>query len=601
MARILRQYTPIKKLVMIKHTPALLSLLCLLLLSACGSSSSSSSSDGNTPSGGVAESKTFSDHAITADDGETIAFTSYIPDNPNGRLVPLILHGHGFGLSRAKNLENPSPLEAFTTKDVSGEVARQAWLDKGYYVISFDQRGFGDSSGKISVMDPDLDCQSVSSIIDWAQLNLPNLKTDKGDPLIGAVGLSYGGGFQTVCSSVDKRFDAIVPLATWSHLPYSLYPQSSPKTSWLDVLGIASRGNLEDYLWPAFLQANTSGEIDSAVIDKLAGHGPLSFCLGERSDGRSLSSADALFIQGANDILFNTNEAVENYECWAAKGNDSYLFVQRDGHILPLLQDPGEMLLFGTDKTLYCGDQQFDTTALALGFLANKLMGEAQAALPKVCFSHGATEQGRSFAEVYRGGVNSPIPNSEVIPGGAAYVIALLQNLPLATTLEVLAGLPGELASVLEAVLGGLQNPAAIADSLDDIIALIPAEVVSKTLAAGQFIPLTTASSNGLLAGIPTANLLLEGGNGEGNLLYIGLGKRRNGGDASLINDQLRPLRGTGSKLIELVGVNDDIQAGDELGLMVYGVHPYYLYPAALVQPPLPVSVSGSVQLPIHP
>jgi pimeloyl-ACP methyl ester carboxylesterase len=578
-----------------------LGISAALLLSGCGSSSSSSTTNNGSPSGngGVAEAKTFSDQAITADDGETIAFTAYTPENPNGKAVPLILHGHGFGLSRAKNLENPNPLEAFTTKDVSGDVARQAWLDKGYYVISFDQRGFGDSTGKISVMDPDVDCKSISSIIDWAEINLPNLKRDNGDPLIGSVGLSYGGGFQTVCSSVDKRFDAIVPLATWSHLPYSLYADSSPKTSWLDVLGIASMGNLEDYLWPAFLQANSTGNIDQSIIDKLAGHGPLSYCLGERSDGGTLSTADALFIQGANDILFNANEAVENYECWTGQGRDTHLFVQREGHILPLLQDAGEMILFGTDETLYCDDQQFDTTTIALGFLANKLMGEPQQDLPDVCFSHAASQQGRSFSSVVRGGTTTLLPASQVIPGGAAYVINLLQALPLGTLLEVLAGLPSETAGVLQAVLGGLQDPASIADSLDDILNLIPAEVINKTLAAGQFIPLITVDSDGLLAGIPTANLLLEGGNGDGNLLYVGLGKRR-GGDAALVNDQVRPVRGIGAKQLELVGVNEDLQVGDELGLMVYGIHPYYLYPAGLVQPPLPVSMNGTVQLPIH-
>ena len=573
-------------------------------LAACGSSSSSSSSNGSNSGGGgssgVAEAKTFTDQAIPADDGETIAFTAYTPENPTGRAVPLIIHGHGFGLSRAKNLENPDPLESFTSGDISGDVARQAWLDKGYYVISFDQRGFGDSTGQITVMDPDLDCANISRIIDWAEANLPNLKYEGDDPLIGSVGLSYGGGFQTVCSSVDKRFDALVPLATWSDLPFSLYPSSTPKTSWLDVLGIASFGNMETEFYQALIQANSTGEIDPAVVERLAGNSPLSFCEGNRDDGRTLSNADALFIQGANDILFNVNEAVENYQCWKGKGLDTHLFVQRDGHILPALQQAGDMLLFGTDSTLYCGDQQFDTTALALGFLANKLMGEPQQALPAVCFSHADSEQGVTLSEVAIGGQAALVPPSTVIPGGANYLINLLQSLPLSTLAEVLIQLPGELQTILTGVLGGFQDPMAIADYLDEIVNVIPSELLGKVVASGQFIPLTTATSDGLIAGIPTANLVLEGGNGDSNLLFVGVGKRRGSGDVQLVNDQVSPLRGIGGQVIELNGVSEDVQEGDELGLLVYGIHPYYIYPAGLVQPPLPVTLAGTVQFPLH-
>ncbi|MBO6752740.1 MAG: hypothetical protein JJ903_06625, partial [Spongiibacter sp.] len=84
------------------------------------------------------------------------------------------------------------------------------------------------------------------------------------------------------------------------------------------------------------------------------------------------------------------------------------------------------------------------------------------------------------------------------------------------------------------------------------------------------------------------------------NLLFVGIGRRREGGDVHLVNDQVRPLRGIGSQMIELNGVSEDIQAGDELGLVIYGIHPYYLYLGGLVQAPLPVTLAGTVQLPLH-
>ncbi|MBD2860324.1 hypothetical protein IB286_15110 [Spongiibacter sp. KMU-158] len=307
---------------MSRHLPARLGLrvFCftlIALLSACGGSSGSSSSTNNQQTGpmtggGTAESKTFFDQTLTAADGEDIAFTVFVPENPNGKALPLVIHGHGFGLSRLKDMENPDPINGFVQNaEITAQIAKRAWLEAGFYVISFDQRGFGDSTGSITVMDPEIDCRNVSQIIDWAETNLANLGRRNNDPVIGSIGLSYGGGFQTVCGSADKRFDALVPLATWSHLPYSLYPNETPKSLWLDILGVVSAGNLEPYLITAFLEATTTGDINQDALERLAGNGPRSFC--QKQMGRTPASADALFIQSANDVLFNMNEGVENY------------------------------------------------------------------------------------------------------------------------------------------------------------------------------------------------------------------------------------------------------------------------------------------------
>ncbi|CAA0092654.1 Uncharacterised protein [Zhongshania aliphaticivorans] len=574
-------------------------LVIPLTLTACGGSSSSSNSS-SAPNSGQAEVKNYFDQTLTGFDDETIAFTVYIPENPQGESVPLIIHSHGFGLSRAKNFENPDPIESFLTNDISGDVARRAWLENGYYVISFDQRGFGETSGNITVMDPDIDCRNVSQMIDWAEQNLINLKFDGDDPLIGSIGLSYGGGFQTVCSSVDKRFDAIVPLATWSHLPYSLYANSTPKNIWLDILSIASMGKLEPYLFEAIIGATTTGEIQPETVTRLAGHSPLSFCNGERSDGRTLSTADALFIQGSNDVLFNINEAVENYECWKAQGNESHLFIQRDGHILPTLQTAGRQILFGTDDTLYCGEKTYRTDDLALDFLASKLTGTTGMIIPDICFSLADQQLGVTSSNIQRGGILSDVEESQIIPGGLSNVIDLLTSLPLQTVLSTLSSLPIEASTTLIEVLTASADPSSLVNYLDDIINLLPNELLSQLVAKGKFIPLQTATESGLLAGIPLAMLNVEGGNGDDNLLFIGLGKQSvNGGDASLINEQVLPIRGSGLLTEEMIGVSTSIASGDVLGLMVYGFHPYFTHLASLTQAPLPVTISGTIDLPL--
>lgn len=576
-------------------------------LTACGGSSSSSS--GNSPgdnSGGSntgqAETKTHFDQTLTGFDDETVAFTVYVPETPQGERVPLILHSHGFGLSRAKNFEDPDPVESFLTNDVSGDVARRAWLEKGFYVISFDQRGFGETTGNITVMDPDVDCRNVSQIIDWAEENLVNLSFDGDDPMIGAIGLSYGGGFQTVCSSVDNRFDAIVPLATWSNLPYSLYANNTPKNIWLDILSLASMGKLEPYLFEAIIGATTTGEIDPETVARLGSYSPLSFCQGGRSDGRTLSNADALFIQGSNDVLFNINEAVENYECWKGQDNEAHLFIQRDGHILPALQEAGRQILFGTEGTLYCDGQTYASDDLALNFLASKLQGTSSAAIPDVCFSLTAQQSGVTSSKVKRGGSLNNLAETQIIPGGLSNVVDLLISLPLPTVLATLSSLPLEAISTLTAVLTASADPTSLVNYLDDIVNLLPSELLSQLVAKGTFIPLQTMNTDGVLAGIPLAMLNVSGGNDDANLLYIGLGKLpAAGGDFTLINDQVLPIRGSGLLAQEMIGVSDSIAAGDTIGLMVYGFHPYFTHLASIAQPPLPAVVSGTVDLPFIP
>ncbi|MGJ8687127.1 MAG: hypothetical protein ACSHWQ_06580, partial [Spongiibacteraceae bacterium] len=185
-----------------------------------------------------------------------------------------------------------------------------------------------------------------------------------------------------------------------------------------------------------------------------------------------------------------------------------------------------------------------------------------------------------------------------VIPGALSSLTNLLQALPLQTALAMLTELPGEAIPVLTAVLTGLADPASLANYFDDIINLLPSELVSKVLAAGQFIPLHTTESGGVLAGIPLSNITISGGNGDGNIFYIGLGLLpAAGGDPTLINDQVLPMRGT-TLTQEMIGVSTAAAAGDTIGLMVYGFHPYNTHVAALLQPPLPAEISGTVDLP---
>lgn len=582
-------------------------LVLALAIAACSDSSSSGGGNRDASGGGggkpaneaLSQGKIY-DGTIPAADGETIGISVYQPALAAGEIAPLILHGHGFGLSRIKNLGGNDPIENFMHADTSGEAALAAWND-GYYVISFDQRGFGDSSGNVTLMDPDIDGRNISTIIDWAVANLSNLEFDgPSDPRLGAVGLSYGGGYQTIGSAVDDRFDALVPTATWHHLPYSLAPFGIPKVIWLDILvglgGPTSQFRFDQEVIAGMIQAQT-GSVPQSLVDRLAGNSAKSFCDGTRTDGRGPSTTPAFFIQGSQDVLFNFNEAAWNYECWEQHSSDARLLVQRDGHIVPLLQTSGEQILFGGDEQVNCGGELYSPLQMTLDFLNHHLRNEAMVqGIPEVCVAQG-TDVGASFSGVPRGGVSYAIPETAVVPGVAGHLANHLLNLDPVAALSLLSQIslldaPDVLSSLLS---GAAQDPtSAFSQAIPDIINLIPSDVLNFIVAAPSFVSLEIASADGAILGIPQIDLSVDGG-GAPQSLFFGIGVKDAQGTIRLVDDQVLPLPVSGQ--YELPGLAEPVADGETIGLVIFPFHSYYLN-NSLLGVGAPITVSGSVELP---
>lgn len=542
-------------------------------------------------------------------DGKTIDvhMTIFTPDLKEGECAPLVIQSHGFGGSRLTSLEDDVSDDS-NAAELATRNARRA----GYFVISFDQRGFGETEGAVMIENPDYEGQDIKAILDYAEKNLGgHLAYRQGDPVVGSLGLSYGGGFQLVGAGVDPRFDAIVPAATWYALPYSLNPNNTPKTVWLDLLvllgvfGQNPNGNgLPPFLYEGFLQAQF-GEISQDVIDEVTGNGLDAYCENMSAVG-GVPQVDAFLVQGVNDTLFNLNEAVRNAQCLRDAGNDVRLLAQRTGHILPLFQAVQDAFGFDLDPTVKCGNATYDTSERMLSFLDEKLRGQmATPPVDKNCFVQD-DDHGIVTDEIPVGGERYTIPDTLMTTGPLIEtVVGVLQDTGNGFLLTILENALETVGNTLESVINLLTDPANIADVLtNDVLQAVEPELLAELTAPARQIELFTADKPMALAGIPTADLFVDGPSELDPIIFVGLGVQRNGesdADTTLINTQIAPLRGSesGEYKQQLVGVSTQLEPGDTVKLMLYGFHnQYYL---SFNRVPVPVTVSGTVKLPLTP
>lgn len=585
----------------------LVGLTAALLLSACGSSDPTAQEAGAVAQRieGGGEPLAAGSYTVTMPsfDGTEIFFTVFVPELAADTPAPLVIHSHGWGLFGIRSFD-PNPLIAVTQDDVTAEAAEAAWKD-GYFVISFDQRGWGRSGGFAQVQDPDVEGRDVAAIVDWAVENLsPHLAHVGGDPLIGGLGLSYGGGFQTIGAAVDPRWDAIIPTATWNDLSYSLNPGGVPKSLWATALvaATATAGfTVDPFVYQALLQGLLANRLDDDIVARLHNNGLASFCEAGRADGRVAPVVDAFFVQGLHDALFNVNEAYWNAECLQAAGGDVRLLIQRDGHILPLLQEAGNQVIFGVKFEVQCGDERWRVSQMMLDFLNEKLRGiPPQRPIPRVCITqddeHGIVRDrlplgGPAFTAAEQSLTTGVLPSA---------VVGLLQTLEPATLTHILAQLPQNVADLVQAVVAGLSNPTEeFIAILPALLNLLPYELLNELLTYEHFAELVTVDQPTLLAGIPEATLILSATLGRDPIVFVGTGVRRAGGHTELLHEQILPLRGAGSHQVQLPGISTQLAAGETAGLIVMPFHPQYA--TAFSRLPEPVTLSGSVALPLDP
>ncbi len=526
-----------------------------------------------------------------------------------GATYPLILQGHGYGGSR--NVE-PSGFQ-------------QRLRDAGYYVISIDQRGFGESSGQVRVMDPEYEGQNLIAVLDWAE-NLPGLRRRaNGEMYVGSYGGSYGGMFQFLLHSVDPRhrLRVMAPDITPHDLTQALTPNGVVKSSWglllvaggeaagvtslltgdpttllPELLDLAAQGvtSQDPAILEILLNAGISNAFSESGFNFMRYHSVKYFCDGEPAGPQSFllatpdelsvapdlpPPADILISQGFLDTLFNFNEGLANYECRKAIGGDVRLVTHQSGHLLPALGlneplDPLAQVITLPELQSPGGNRDCGTYSqeeMWFAWFEEKLQGRAgmvAANLPpedKICLSL-ADDDAILVDDVQHGGQSFELDSST-------------------PQFNAVLGVAGSL-------LGSGAREALLADQ-----------------------PLLSVGEQGaVIAGIPTLDIQIDGLSGvemsecavPGSpiqlgcdpILYLAIGHRPAGQNHwDPLDGQITPVRGFGPHQLDMGGVAERLNPGDELALLIYGFHAQFpiSWSRDLLVPA--VNLSGTLELPM--
>lgn len=272
--------------------------------------------------------------------------------------VPLIFHSHGWGGTRTR-----------TAASFAG------WLEAGFGVLSFDQRSFGESGGRAHIENPDFEGQDVIRLVDLvAGLDWVRQQA-QGDPVIGAIGGSYGGGYQFVGAFTElrdtgrTRFDALAPEITWWDLKDSLAPAEVARSVWVSALWIAGLANVPNEIHQGVLYSIATGDWPDSLDTFFLKNGPAWHV----SQGRRLD-IPVLFGQGITDNLFNLNQGLKNFDnaLTPSARQRSILVGYNGGHTLPSIF-PAGVGVAGDPCSVQLGSPSFGH--LSQRFMAKNLKG----------------------------------------------------------------------------------------------------------------------------------------------------------------------------------------------------------------------------------
>ncbi|GAB3566542.1 CocE/NonD family hydrolase [Amycolatopsis endophytica] len=179
--------------------------------------------------------------------------------------------------------------------------------DRGYVVISYGARGFGESTGEVEVAGTE-DITDVSTVIDWALRN-----TDADPSRIGVGGVSYGAGIAMIASGFDARIKAVASLSGWADLVASLTTNDTRHGLAGLVLYLSGKANgtlsaETDTMLRKFLEPRISDADSEAVIDWAEPRSPVTYL-----DRINANHPAVLAIQTWSETVFPPDQMVDFY------------------------------------------------------------------------------------------------------------------------------------------------------------------------------------------------------------------------------------------------------------------------------------------------
>ncbi len=138
--------------------------------------------------------------------GISIDTSQYLPKKLP---APAILIAHGFGGSKE-----------------SVESEAKFFASKGFVVMTWSARGFGESTGQIEMNSIESEVADTRALISHLAKSKNVVIDAEGDPRVGIMGSSYGGANALMTASQDPRIDAVISDISWSDLEQGLFPQS---------------------------------------------------------------------------------------------------------------------------------------------------------------------------------------------------------------------------------------------------------------------------------------------------------------------------------------------------------------------------------------
>jgi ABC-2 type transport system ATP-binding protein len=257
---------------------------------------------------------------ISSFDGTKIS-VNYFPKVGlvTGDTAPTILNGPSLATAGYTD-----PNQATT---VFGLVPGLSILRENYNVVTWDPRGEFASGGRLHLDSELFEAKDVSEIVSWVAQQATTKNESEGDPLVGMVGGSYGGGIQLTSAGIDDRIDAISPGIAWNNLVDTLYPNDAFKTSWASLLLLSlvvSGSRLDPQIYAGITTGVLIGRLFEAQQAFLSNNSP--------DTVTSEITIPTLFLQGTVDTLFPLQQAMTNAEQIGVNGAPMKMIWYCGGH-----------------------------------------------------------------------------------------------------------------------------------------------------------------------------------------------------------------------------------------------------------------------------